>query len=546
MQRQTELQNWLESVYPNQPFELSFAAADADFRRYFRATFSDGQTVICMDAPPEKMSVAPYLKVQKLFNMVNVPQVLHVDEALGFMVLNDLGNTTFLTAMNQENSETAHKALLLEAIDELIELQKASQPGKLPEYDREVMLREINLFPEWFVAKELGRELTFKQRQLWQQTVDTLLPPLLAQPKVYVHRDFIVRNLMLAKGRPGVLDFQDALYGPISYDLVSLLRDAFIEWEEEFVLDLVIRYWEKARAAQLPVPAEFDEFYRWFEWMGVQRHLKVQKLFNMVNVPQVLHVDEALGFRVLNDLGNTTFLTAMNQENSETAHKALLLEAIDELIELQKASQPGKLPEYDREVMLREINLFPEWFVAKELGRELTFKQRQLWQQTVDTLLPPLLAQPKVYVHRDFIVRNLMLAKGRPGVLDFQDALYGPISYDLVSLLRDAFIEWEEEFVLDLVIRYWEKARAAELPVPAEFDEFYRWFEWMGVQRHLKVAGIFARLYYRDGKDKYRPEIPRFLNYLRRVSRRYNDLAPLYALLVELVGDDELETGYTF
>lgn len=201
MQRQTELQNWLASVYPNQPFELSFAAADADFRRYFRATFSDGQTVICMDAPPEKMSVAPYLKVQKLFNMVNVPQVLHVDEALGFMVLNDLGNTTFLTAMNQENSETAHKALLLEAIDELIELQKASQPGKLPEYDREVMLREINLFPEWFVAKELGRELTFKQRQLWRQTVDTLLPPLLAQPKVYVHRDFIVRNLMLAKGR---------------------------------------------------------------------------------------------------------------------------------------------------------------------------------------------------------------------------------------------------------------------------------------------------------------------------------------------------------
>ena len=115
-----------------------------------------------------------------------------------------------------------------------------------------------------------------------------------------------------------------------------------------------------------------------------------------------------------------------------------------------------------------------------------------------------------------------------------------------MSLLRDAFIEWEEEFVLDLVIRYWEKARAAELPVPVEFDEFYRWFEWMGVQRHLKVAGIFARLYYRDGKDKYRPEIPRFLNYLRRVSRRYNDLVPLYALLVELVGDDELETGYTF
>ena len=334
MQRQTELQNWLRAVYPEQNFELSFAAADADFRRYFRAAFANGKTVICMDAPPDKMSVAPYLKVQKLFNMLNVPQVLHVDEAQGFMVLNDLGSTTFLTAMQQEQGTDAHKVLLLEVIDELVELQKASRAGELPDYDRDIMLREINLFPEWFVAKELGRELNFKQRQLWQQTIDTLLPPLLAQPQVYVHRDFIVRNLMLTTGRPGVLDFQDALYGPISYDLVSLLRDAFIEWEEEFVLDLVIRYWEKARAAGLPVPAAFDEFYRWFEWMGVQRH--------------------------------------------------------------------------------------------------------------------------------------------------------------------------------------------------------------------LKVAGIFARLYYRDGKDKYRPEIPRFLNYLRRVSRRYNDLAPLYALLVELVGDDELETGYTF
>ena len=334
MQRQTELKKWLETVYPDQPFELSFAAADADFRRYFRATFSDGHTVVCMDAPPDKMSVAPYLKVQKLFHMVNVPQVLHVDETQGFMVLNDLGSTTFLTAMTQEKNEAAHKALLLEAVGELIELQLASRSGVLPEYDREVMLREINLFPEWFVAKELGRELNFKQRRLWQQTVDTLLPPLLAQPKVYVHRDYIVRNLMLQEGRPGVLDFQDALYGPISYDLVSLLRDAFIGWDEEFVLDLVIRYWEQARAAGLPVPPEFDEFYRWFEWMGVQRH--------------------------------------------------------------------------------------------------------------------------------------------------------------------------------------------------------------------LKVAGIFARLSHRDGKDKYRPEIPRFLNYLRRVSRRYQDLAPLYALLVDLVGDEELETGYTF
>ena len=236
----------------------------------------------------------------------------------------------------------------------------------------------------------------------------------------------------------------------------------------------------------------------------------------------------------------------MQLENTPAAHKALLLEAIDELIILQKSSQPNQLPEYSREILLREMNLFPEWFVAKELNSSLNFAQRQLWQQTIDTLLPAIEAQPKVYVHRDFIVRNLMLTPNRPAVLDFQDALYGAITYDLVSLLRDAFIEWDEEFTLDLVIRYWEKARAAGLPVPEQFDTFYKWYEFMGVQRHLKVAGIFARLWHRDGKDKYRPEIPRFLNYLRRTSRRYEELAPLYALLLQLVGDDELQVGYTF
>ena len=154
----------------------------------------------------------------------------------------------------------------LQALDELIALQKPSPPNQLPESSREILLREMNLFPEWFVAKELNGSLNFAQRQLWQQTLDALLPVIEAQPKVYVHRDFIVRNLMLTRDRPAVLDFQDALYGAITYDLVSLLRDAFIEWDEEFTLDLVIRYWEKARAAGLPVPAQFDTFYKWYEW----------------------------------------------------------------------------------------------------------------------------------------------------------------------------------------------------------------------------------------------------------------------------------------
>lgn len=334
MQREKELQAWLHSRYPDRPFTLEFAAADADFRRYFRARFADGGTVVCMDAPPDKMSIEPYLNVRGIFSAVHVPQVFHHDAAQGFAALEDFGSVPYLAALQHDP-------------------------------------------------------------------------------------------------RPEV-------------------------------------------------------------------------------------------------------------------HQMLLLDAADTLIELQASSRPGLLPDYDEAVFVREMQLFPDWFMAKELGKSMNFRQKQLWQQGMAALMPVLNAQAKVFVHRDFIVRNLMLTRTRPGVLDFQDALYGPVTYDLVSLLRDAFIEWEEEFVIDIAVRYWEKARTAGLPVPAEFDTFYRDFEWMGVQRHFKVAGIFARLWHRDGKDKYRPEIPRFLNYLRRTTRRYAALAPFYELLLETVGDDELESGYTF
>jgi N-acetylmuramate 1-kinase len=279
MQREFELKKWLYACYPQQNFILSFAAADADFRRYFRAEFNDGRTVICMDAPPDKMNIQPYMKVQKLFQAINVPEIYHADEQQGFMVLEDFGNIPYLTALQADKRTEVHKVLLLEAIDELIKLQIASLPDQLPVYDDAVLKREMQLFPEWYVQKELGLSLSEKQQQLWQQTVTAILPVILAQPQVYVHRDYIVRNIMLTRDRPGILDFQDALYGPITYDLVSLLRDAFIEWDEEFVLDIVIRYWEKARAAGLPVHTDFDQFYRDFEWMGVQRHLKVAGIF---------------------------------------------------------------------------------------------------------------------------------------------------------------------------------------------------------------------------------------------------------------------------
>lgn len=276
------------------------------------------------------------------------------------------------------------------------------------------------------------------------------------------------------------------------------------------------------------------------EKMNTDAYVSVRELFApAANVPAILLRDREQGFMLLEDLGTITLLAALQHDEWEMVRKHLLLEAVDTLIEIQKISQPGVLPDYDHALLSRELNLFPEWYVAKELGKPLTYAQRQLWDAALQVLLPRIEAQGKVYVHRDYIVRNLMLTPGKPGVLDFQDAVYGPVSYDIVSLLRDAFIGWDEEFVLDIAVRYWEKARAAGLPVAATIDDFYRDFEWMGVQRHLKVAGIFARLYHRDGKDKYRAEIPRFIKYLKKTSRRYHELQPLFQLLVELVGLDE-------
>lgn len=283
--------------------------------------------------------------------------------------------------------------------------------------------------------------------------------------------------------------------------------------------------------------------------MNTDPYVQVREVFApAAHVPAIVARDREQGFMLLEDLGKITLLAALEHDDRDAVQRHLLLEAIDTLVEIQKISRPGVLPDYDEALLRREVELFPEWFCARELGRPLDAAQRQAWDGIVERVLASSLEQPRVYVHRDFIVRNLMLTPQRPGVLDFQDAVYGPISYDLVSLLRDAFIEWNEGFVIDLVVRYWEQARAAGLPVPAEIDTFYRQFEWMGVQRHLKVAGIFARLYHRDGKDKYRAEIPRFIRYLKKTSRRYAELAPLYQLLIELVGRDdtdaELQSSY--
>jgi aminoglycoside/choline kinase family phosphotransferase len=198
---------------------------------------------------------------------------------------------------------------------------------------------------------------------------------------------------------------------------------------------------------------------------------------------------------------------------------------------LQAASRDGVLPAYDEVLLRRELDLFPEWYVGRHLGRTLDDRQRGTLDGVFRALLANSLSQPRVYVHRDYHSRNLMVSTPNPGVLDFQDAVYGPVTYDLVSLLRDAYIEWDEERQLDLAIRYWERARAAGVPVQGDFGEFWRDFEWMGVQRQLKVLGIFARLAHRDGKTAYLQDMPLVLRHLQGACARYRELAPLRALL---------------
>ena len=277
---------------------------------------------------------------------------------------------------------------------------------------------------------------------------------------------------------------------------------------------------------------------------NVQPFIDVANLFaaTSVTVPTILAQDVAQGFLLLTDLGGTTYLSVLN---NDTANK-LYLDAIDALVLLQSQSKPGVLPDYDRALLHRELMLFPDWYLSKHLGATLTDTQTAELNKVFDILLANNLAQPQVYVHRDYHSRNLMvLERGNPGILDFQDAVYGPLTYDLVSLLRDAYVEWDEEMVLDWAIRYWERARRAGLPVNPDIDAFYRDFEFMGLQRHLKVLGIFARLYHRDGKDAYLKDLPLVIAYTRKTAHRYIELKPLIRLL-DAFEDKTPQVGYTF
>ncbi|RQR42889.1 MULTISPECIES: aminoglycoside phosphotransferase family protein [unclassified Burkholderia] len=263
------------------------------------------------------------------------------------------------------------------------------------------------------------------------------------------------------------------------------------------------------------------------------------------HVPDVLAHDFDAGFMLVTDLGRTSYISVLDPADPVAA-RPLMRDALDALIRFQLSSKPDVLPPFDEAFLRREMELLPEWFVGRHLGKPVTDAMRGTLDRTFALLVASAHAQPQGFMLRDFMPRNLMVCAPNPGVLDFQDAVYGPLTYDVVSLLRDAFISWDEEFELDCFAYYWEKAKKAGLPVDPDFGEFYRQLEWMGLQRHIKILGLFARINYRDGKPHYLNDLPRFLNYARKVALRYRPLVPFAKLLDELEGKGAADVGYTF
>ena len=336
MPRTILLRDWLEQLfarqYPDQEIRLAPASADASFRRYFRVTLPDGETRIVMDAPPEHEDCHPFLKVAALLREtgVHVPEVYAEDLERGFLLLSDLGQTTYLQVLDADSAPRLYR----DANRALVDIQRASLPGLLPEYDRALLARELALFPEWYITRHLGVTLDAQQHTVLHDVFDKILANNLAQPQVFVHRDYHSRNLMVSgdahPDNPAIIDFQDAVFGPITYDLVSLYRDAYIDWPEAQELDFVIRYWDMARTAGLPVHADFDTFYRDYEWMGAQRQLKVLGIF-----ARLCHRDGKDGY--LQDMPRVmTYLRRTCERYHELKPLARLLDRLE-----NKSAQTG-------------------------------------------------------------------------------------------------------------------------------------------------------------------------------------------------------------
>lgn len=320
-------------------------------------------------------------------------------------------------------------------------------------------------------------------------------------------------------------------------------------WLDEQLANLFAQQgWGAVPPATLTAASSDASFRRYFRWEGEGRSFVVMdapppqencKPFvdiafllakSGINVPKIYAEDLERGFLLLNDLGNQTYLDVIDGENAD----ALFDDALQALLAFQQLPMVAPLPSYDVALLRRELELFPQWYVKHELGIDFDAAQQQQWQHISDLLIDSALAQPKVLVHRDYMPRNLMLSEPNPGVLDFQDAVYGPVTYDVTCLFKDAFLSWPEERVHGWLEKYWEQALALNIPVQADFDDFLRASDLMGVQRHLKVIGIFARICHRDGKPRYLADVPRFFSYIEAVIARRPELAELQALFTSL------------
>lgn len=320
--------------------------------------------------------------------------------------------------------------------------------------------------------------------------------------------------------------------------------------DEQLAILFADQGWGAVPPATLTAASSDASFRRYFRWEGEGRSFVVMdapppqencKPFvdiafllakSGINVPKIYAEDLERGFLLLNDLGNKTYLDVIDSENAD----ALFSDALQALLAFQQLPMVAPLPSYDVALLRRELELFPEWYVKRELGIEFDAAQQQQWQAVSELLIDSALAQPKVLVHRDYMPRNLMLSEPNPGVLDFQDAVYGPVTYDVTCLFKDAFLSWPEERVRGWLESYWQQASALDIPVQADFEDFLRASDLMGVQRHLKVIGIFARICHRDGKPRYLADVPRFFAYIEAVIARRPELADLQALLASLRG----------
>ncbi|WP_085599140.1 MULTISPECIES: aminoglycoside phosphotransferase family protein [unclassified Pseudomonas] len=318
--------------------------------------------------------------------------------------------------------------------------------------------------------------------------------------------------------------------------------------DEQLAIVYAAQGWGEVPPATLVAASSDASFRRYFRWQGAGRSFVVMDapppLENCrpfveiagllatsgINVPKIFAQDLERGFLLLNDLGSQTYLDVINEDNAD----ALFEDALQALLAFQQLPMDAPLPSYDVPLLRRELELFPEWYVGRELGITLTAEQRQQWQRVSDLLIDSALAQPKVLVHRDYMPRNLMLSTPNPGVLDFQDAVYGPVTYDITCLFKDAFLSWPEPRVRLWQENYWTRARALGIPVQEDFQEFLRASDLMGVQRHLKVIGIFSRICHRDGKPRYLADVPRFLAYIEAVLARRPELSELAQLLFSL------------